>query len=532
MISNFIGNSMLSGLHTGYVVSLLPSWTRFLRAAKNPEASQHKILKSILSNNRDTVYGKQHNFSSIDSAADFQSKVPIVDYDQLEPWILKAAEGTPNILTAEAVKLFELSGGSSSINKLIPYTSGLLSEFSSATNAWIYNIYASRPKLLGTQAYWSISPISRTQHSTAGGIPIGIQDDTEYFGPIGRWALKQLMIAPPTLAQNNEIDKWRKATLHHLLASKNLGLISVWHPSFLTLLLDFLEQNREEVLSSLNPQRRQELATAFSHSGAFLPSRAWPKLNLVSCWTDASANNFLPKLQTWFNDVEIQGKGLLATEGVVTIPTEKFSAGCATALSSHFLEFIDLQHPNKAPIFAHDLQIGGRYSPILTTSGGLYRYHLKDEVECVRMWHRSPCLRFIGKLDSTSDLRGEKITPAQIDSAISMAQTALGIKLLFAMAGTSQGNPPCYTLYVDAEINSQQTSNLAAFVEARLCESHHYRYCRDLGQLSALQVTVVQNAAQRWQNALKQRGFRVGSLKPLSLDTRLNWDEVFCEANL
>jgi hypothetical protein len=335
------------------------------------------------------------------------------------------------------------------------------------------------------------------------------------------------MVAPASLAKLTDLDQWRQSTLHHLLSSRNLGLISVWHPSFLTLLLEYLESHRNSVLKSLAPQRRREVAASFSSSGEFFASKAWPHLRMISCWTDASAHAFIPVLKKWFHGIEIQSKGLLATEGVISIPVTSVSQGCPVAVSAHFLEFVDLQNPNTRPLFIHELKVGGHYSPILTTSGGLYRYHLKDEVACVGTWHNTPCLRFLGKLDATSDLRGEKLTPAQVDAALTRIQSQFSFSWNFAMLGCHRGEPPHYILYVESNLDKTDLELVRNAMEQILSESHHYRYCRELGQLAPLQIRQISHAASRWQDALAAQGHRAGSLKPLSLDTRLNWDDVF-----
>ena len=47
--------------------------------------------------------------------------------------------------------------------------------------------------------------------------------------------------------------------------------------------------------------------------------RIWPRLALISCWTDAAAASFLPDLQSLFPGVEIQPKGLLATSSMIIV---------------------------------------------------------------------------------------------------------------------------------------------------------------------------------------------------------------------
>ncbi len=90
----------------------------------------------------------------------------------------------------------------------------------------------------------------------------------------------------------------------------DLRLISIWHPSFLTLLLDEVEKS---------------------------PAELWPHLRHISCWGDAHAAMPLADLQRRFPDVVVQPKGLIATEVIVSIP---FAGRWPLAIRSHVFEFL------------------------------------------------------------------------------------------------------------------------------------------------------------------------------------------------
>ena len=91
---------------TAVMVSQLWRWfadaRRFEESTQDALAAQEAKLLSIVRANRDTVYGRQHGFASIESIEDFQQQVPINSYEHLAPYIERAADGEPNMLTAEA----------------------------------------------------------------------------------------------------------------------------------------------------------------------------------------------------------------------------------------------------------------------------------------------------------------------------------------------------------------------------------------------------------------------------------------------
>ena len=98
--------------------------------------AQKKLLKEILSRNRDTMYGKKYNFNGIKDINDFQKNVPVTSYEDYIPYIEKIKMGKENILTRDKVRMFELTSGSSSPSKLIPYTDSLKKEFQNCAVCW------------------------------------------------------------------------------------------------------------------------------------------------------------------------------------------------------------------------------------------------------------------------------------------------------------------------------------------------------------------------------------------------------------
>ena len=115
-----------------------------------------------------------------------------------------------------------------------------------------------------------------------------------------------------------------------------------------------------------------------------------------------------------FPGVEIQPKGLLATEAFVTIP---FAGRHPLAIRSHFFEFLEGDRPR----MAHQVEPGGIYSVVVTTGGGLYRYRLEDRVEVTGFVGRTPSLRVLGKEGHVSDLRGEKLHESFVAGALERA---------------------------------------------------------------------------------------------------------------
>jgi hypothetical protein len=515
-------------VQAGHRLSLGPGHRRFERAARQCEAAQAARLRELVRSNADTAYGRLHRFDTIASVRDWQNRVPIAGYDELEPWVGRAAAGEPRVLTVAPVRVFERTGGSTAANKLVPYTDSLFEEFAAATAPWLYDLYASHPGLAGTTSYWSISPATRQPERTRGGIPVGLEDDTEYFGALERFALRQMMAVPPSVARIPDMDEWAVSTATHLVAAERLGLISVWHPSFFVLLLRRIEASLEGLLEDVPSPRRVAVLSRLEH--ATLGEALWPHLAVVSCWADGAARDAVPALQRSVPHARIQPKGLLATEGVVSFPLRiGESAASVAAVAGHFLEFLDLEHPEAHPRLAHELQPGAHYAPIISTGGGFYRYKLGDAVRCCGFHHQAPLLHFEGRIDHVSDLCGEKLNPRMVAQALAAAAEVTGVRLDFALLAPAGGDPPRYRLYGEG-VDAATLQSVCDVVERRLCESHGYRYARALGQLAAIEGVPVRDGSAQYLLARADTGQRAGDIKPSHLDDRLDWSRVFASA--
>jgi hypothetical protein len=157
------------------------------------------------------------------------------------------------------------------------------------------------------------------------------------------------------------------------LRARELRLISVWHPSFLGQLLEALAARWDRLIVDLavrDPRRAAELRRLRPDDVQGI----WPTLGLISCWGDGPARSAAESLARRFPHVEVQPKGLIATEAIVTIP---FAGRHPLAIGSHFFEFID---SNGCARLAHQLERGVDYTVVVTTGGGLYRYRLADRV--------------------------------------------------------------------------------------------------------------------------------------------------------
>ena len=543
-----------------WLASALPAAWRFARATRAVEATQTRVLMEIVRANAATVFGRRHDFSAIATPAAFQQRVPLAGYADYVPDIDRIAAGVPNVLTAAPVKLLEPTSGSSAAAKLIPYTAPLQREFQAAIAAWVVGTLGRRPSLWRGTAYWSVSPLVDRAARTAGGIPIGFEEDSAYLGDAQQRLVDAVMAVPGAVKHIEDMASFRYVTLLFLLRSPALTLISVWNPTFLTLLVaplaDWLPHLVADIAAGtltppqplppdvhaalharLRPDPGRAAAVRRAHimatNAADLHARLWPRLGLISCWADGNAAPYAAQVAALFPQAVLQPKGLIATEGFISLPLPGRD-GAVPALTSHFLEFQPVDAPDVTPRLLHQLDGGARYNVVITTGGGLYRYRLGDTVAVVGKEGDLPLLRFVGRADAVVDWFGEKLHEDEVRRALDNALEQTGVAPAFSLlACAPQLTPPRYLLYLESSADDARLRAVAAAVDDALCANFHYAYCRRLGQLGPVAAYRVAGDGRRvYVDACVARGRRAGDVKPALLSPHGDWLTHFTGALL
>jgi hypothetical protein len=199
------------------------------------------------------------------------------------------------------------------------------------------------------------------------------------------------------------------------------------------------------------------------------------------------------------------------------------------AIRSHFFEFLPAVADNRTtasrPLTAHELTAGERYRVVVTTDGGLYRYQLHDEIEVAGFHRQVPLLRFIGKTDEISDIVGEKLHAAHVQSVLKRGFDQFGMQPTFSQLCVRSSAGPGYVLQVAAAglaPDSELQSRLRETVDRGLEANPAYKYARAMGQLQPLQLEFIgqHEAEEITARGVAQRlatGQRLGNIKPTTL---------------
>lgn len=500
---------------------------RFHHALSDPAVTQERWLRAALRRHAKSSYGQRFDFASIDSPTAYAKRVPMVHYTDIAAEIDRIACGEADVLAVGRVSHLAPTSGSSGGRKLIPFSDGLSRGFNAAIFPWMANLVRQKPRVFGGPTYWSISPHVAPDAPNETVVPIGFADDADYLGGARAWLVRQALAVPSSVRHVTDVTVFWRLTLLSLLRRRDLRLISIWHPSFIDLIIaaaaegwpELLEAiasgeclwstsiplpSREAFRAAMNPERAAELRR-IGHDDW---TAWWPELQVVSCWGEQAAEAGWLALRKQLPGVLVQPKGLLATECAVTIPLGSVHV---LALTSHYFEFLSEAGD---VLGSHELERGRRYEVVVTNGGGLWRYRLGDVVECTGQVHATPTFRFLGRAGRVSDLRGEKLEEVFVAEVLRSLWKEDDRPSWAALRPEPGPDSDTYELLVP---NGERpiSPDLVQRTEAALCANPHYALARRLGQLKPVRVRPVHDQTEL--ERLKAWHGRIGDAKPCVL---------------
>ncbi len=453
---------------------LTPAARRFHQALERPDFVQASVQRDICDRLTNSEYGKS---SGIRSVADWQ-RLPIVDYDAIAPWISGHLKRPKIPLTPEPILFYEKTSGSTGAVKWIPYTRSLRRSFSQMFCVWAQDLIENGPHFSTGKLYACISPQLDAPDSKENNA-LSLQDDLDYLDGWLRWFLRPWLVMPEGLHQLRDPHFFKHQLCLALLQVEELETISIWSPSFLQVHLNYIQKNQELLRGELRERMSRDRLHLLSEKP--IPwAKLWSNLKLISCWDSANAADAANGLRSHFPDTLVQGKGLLATEAPMTIPLIE-ARGCLPVLDEVFFEF---ESDTGALFRLHELSLGQTYTLILSQKGGLYRYRIGDRIRATHWYCNTPCLEFLGRERTVSDLVGEKLHEAFVHDALE----DLNLQGTFFKSLVPVANPPHYILLLDRA--PEPPEMLAEKLDKILSQSPHYRRARLLEQLAPPQILI------------------------------------------
>jgi GH3 auxin-responsive promoter len=524
------------------------SLRHFDAICRTPVQAQERLLREVLGANADTEFGRRHGFAGLSTFQEFQERVPISSYEDLEPYIKAEMGGQPNQLTKEPPVLFTTTSGTTGNRKYIPMTKEGKRAKRHLTWLWLCGLYRDHPGVVGGRILSVVSP--EVESHAPSGVPCGAESGHAYRtmpGPV-----KSMYTAPyPVFAIEDYEAKYY--TLLRLAAGQDISLIATVNPSTVVLLADRLARHTESIIGDVrdgtlsadipvpqdlreslhlrpDPERAKHLEQAAAAGGGVLrPGLAWPRLAAIGCWKGGTVGAYLARFDTFFpQGPPVRDFGYYATELRGSVPLSDQGDAGTIAVATNVLEFSPADQ-DRAPegrelLPMGRLEAGQRYFVYVTNASGLYRYEMNDIVEVAGHHHQTPLIRFIQKGKGVVSFTGEKLYETQVIAAVDQALAALRGRYHFiaAVAELVEGTSPrlVFLMEFDEQISDHDGSALVDRLDVALGD-HNDEYLtkrRSLRYLPPVIRVVRPGEFDRYRRRLVESGQRAdGQFKVLRL---------------
>jgi GH3 auxin-responsive promoter len=378
-------------------------WWKIDNWINQPHQCQHAVWQNLLAEAQYTEFGRKYNFTNLQSVAQFQQAVPLSQYDDLKPYIMRMMEGEDNVLWNTPVEWFAKSSGTTSDkSKFIPVSYESLEE----------NHYRASKDVLSF--YYSHNPYSDLL--TGKGLVIGgshevhqHNENVQYGdlsavvlqnGPFWTHWLRTPGLDVALMSEwESKIEKMAETTIKENVTS--IAGVPTWT---LVLLRRILEKTGKANIKEVWPNLE-----LYMHGGvSFVPYREQftkiigAPIHYLEMY-NASEGFFAAQ-----NSLDEEGMILFVNHGI-------------------FYEFIpfeelDAEHPRALQL--HEVEINRNYALVISTNGGLWRYLVGDTVQFTSL--RPYRVKVSGRTRHFINAFGEELMVDNTDLALSVASEKTG----------------------------------------------------------------------------------------------------------
>lgn len=363
----------------------------------HPIETQNGVLFSQLYKASHTEYGKRYGFKDIASYRDFQQQVPIVNYEEFEPYIEKARQGQKDVSWPGIIRQFAKSSGTTNArSKYIPISYESLEDCHYKAGKDLISIYANNhPE----------NQLFLNKNLRLGGSSELYESYNTKFGDLSAILIENLPF-------------WVEITT---VPSKKVSLMSEW------------ETKLQAIVSEV---RGQDV-------GSLTGVPSWMMVLLQRILADAgksSISEVFPNLEVFFHGGisfkpyreqyrKLIGKDINyyeiynASEGFFGIQDRSNSDEMLLMLDyGIFYEFIPMDKFDRSNLQAiplEEVELGKNYAVVISTNGGLWRYLIGDTVRFTSLApHR---IQISGRTKHYINAFGEELMIDNVETALQKA---------------------------------------------------------------------------------------------------------------
>lgn len=359
------------------------------------ERTQRQTLAFLLAKGAKTVYGHEHAFGNIASYENFAANVPVVEYEQIRPLVMRMVQGEKDVLwPGRCTRFAQSSGTSGGKSKYIPITTEALhrNHYGGAfTSVASYLALYSHSRLFAGKSF--ILGGSFANELT--GIPPGVKVGDLSAALIGNInpLVNLFRIPDKSIALMADWNAKLPALVETSMRGNvtNISGVPSW---FMTVLQKILERTSASSIHDVWPNLE-----VFFHGGiAFGPYRQ-------------QYSHLCDPARMHYHENYNASEGFFAVQDTPEGGSMRLIPDIGV-----FFEFKPTDNPSSPPLPAWRLEEGKIYSLILTSCNGLWRYAIGDTV----LVHSVEPLRIsiAGRTASFINAFGEELMVWNADKAI------------------------------------------------------------------------------------------------------------------
>ena len=480
-------------------------------AGQDPVAAQEAVLATMVSRAMNTKFGRDHDFASIKTVADYQARVPLRRYDDFwreywQPSFPRAENCTwPGLAPYYAMS----SGTSTGVNKYIPTTRELIHSNALMMRDVMAHHAANRPGTRALRGKVMMLGGSTQLNPEAPGVQSGDLSGIELV-EIG-WPMRRWFFPPLHLAAIPDYET-KIAALAKAALTQDIRVI-IGPPNWLMVFFDRL--------LALKP-------------GATRLVEFFPNLELLAHGGMAFAP-YRPRFQRLLDGSHAEFREIYAaSEGFFAVADRGDGDGLRLVVDSGFFyEFIpmaELGSPNPTRHWLGTAETGIEYALAISNPAGAWSYLIGDTV---RLTDKRPARLFVtGRTSYVLTPFGEHIIHDQLEDALGAAARATCLEIaeysvgpVFEASGAVAGRHLYVVEFVGGVPSTDKLGAFAKTLDDRLIalnEDYARRRARDINLFAPQILAIPQGVFIAW---LKSRGRVGGQIKvPRVLNDRTLFD--------
>ncbi len=454
-----------------------------LKKSFNATAKQFDILKYLLLNVEKTAFGKDHNLSKSDNYETFKSKVSVLDYEDLKPYIEQIKDGKPNVLWPGNPKYLCKTSGTTSGAKYIPLTTeSLKTQIKAARTALLCYIAETKKAdfLNGKMIFLQGSPV--LEH-----LPSGVKFG-RLSGIVANYVPNYLQKNRMPSYETNCIEDWEtkvnKITQETL--REDMTLIS-GIPSWVQMYYEeLLKQSGKKTISEIFPN-----FSLFIYGGVnYEPYKER---------FDQLIGKELPVIELY-----------PASEGFIAFQDSQTEEGMLLNIDAGmFFEFVpaeEIHSDNATRLHIGQVKTNTNYALIINSNAGLWGYSIGDTIMFTSL--HPPRIKVTGRIKHFTSAFGEHVIGKEVETAISIACAEHKVQIRefhVAPEVKPKNSLPYHEWLIEFETVPENEHSFISTLEKSMQEQNIYYKDLIMGKvLKTLEISALETGA--FEKYMKSKG--------------------------